>query len=166
MEKEIWKTCVQNPNYAVSDLGRVKRIAEGHANTYIGKILKPLPSRGSYLQVCFWPKQKMHKIHKLVLTNFGKPKPKNMGCNHKNGNKQDNRLENLEWMTQQKNLEHAFRTGLVDKPLIKLKPRDVRAIRGLLKEGKLSQDRIAYRFNVSQATIYRVKFGICHSHIM
>ena len=166
MENEIWKTCVQNPNYAVSDMGRVKRITEGHANTYIGKILKPSTSRGSYFQVCFWPEGKMYKVHKLVLTNFGKPKPKNMGCNHKNGRKQENYFENLEWKTQQYNLKHAFKTGLIEKPLLKLTPKNVREIRRLLKEGKLTQDRIAYRFNVSQATIYRVKFGICHSHVI
>lgn len=57
-----------------------------------------------------------HSVHRLVLEAFvGLPTNINQtNVNHKNGNKEDNRLENLEWVTPAENNEHASMTGLLD----------------------------------------------------
>ena len=166
MTEEIWKTCPQNNNYAVSNIGRVKRITTGKVNTYIGKILKPCCNRKrGYYQVVFWSPNKTYRVHTLVLTAFDSPRPYKFGCNHKNGIKTDNRLDNLEWTTQSENLKHAFELGLSAQKRKKLKASDVREIRRLLKDG-MTQQKIASMFNVSQGTVWKVKHKKCHFRVV
>lgn len=57
-------------------------------------------------------KRKTLKFHRLIAQTFI-PNPNNFPeVNHKNGNKQDNDISNLEWVTTQQNVQHAFKTGL------------------------------------------------------
>lgn len=73
------------------------------------RVLKPLVING-YNRVMFG--RKTFRIHRLVAIAFI-PNPQNYTCiNHKNGNKQDNRVENLEWCNHSMNLVHAYRNGL------------------------------------------------------
>jgi len=164
--KEIWKTCIQNNNYAVSNIGRVKRITNGHANTYIGKVLKPgYNKKRGYYHVVLWPGNKTYRVHTLVLTAFDKSKPYKMGCNHKNGIKTDNRFENLEWTTQSQNLKHAFRLGLSKQTRKKLNLNNIYKIKEFLKDGT-TQQKIADMFNVSQSIISKINLGKAHINII
>jgi len=79
-----------------------------------GTILKPgISSNGYYtVVICFEDKKQSVCIHRLVAESFI-PNPENKRTvNHKNGNKKDNRVCNLEWATDQENIQHAFNTGL------------------------------------------------------
>ena len=108
---ETWKQIKQAPQgYFISDLGRIRyktrfgneRIKLGgkHQNGY--RSLSIGPSKG----------YKQQLVHFLVLSNFTE-RPDWAECvNHKNGIKDDNRLENLEWSTYKQNNQHAYDTGL------------------------------------------------------
>lgn len=77
------------------------------------KILKPSANKNKYLYVNLFDKQiKRIAIHVLVLTNFISERPNGFVTNHKNGIKTDNRLENLEWVTQSYNVKHAYENKL------------------------------------------------------
>ena len=100
------------------------------------------------------------RIHRLVLGlfNFERRLPQ---VNHKDGKKDNNRLENLEWATNSTNQLHAFRTGL-NKPCTSPKP----ALHALTKEQMIeckelrqtgmSYQKLADRYGVSYATTRRV----------
>lgn len=110
--KEIWKTCRQNHNYTVSNLGRVYSKRRD-------KILTPKRNHDGYLRVQLWEKGHCEfvAVHRLIATAFS-PNPYNKPfVNHRNGNKQDNRAVNLEWVTQKENIAHAWNTGLSHRPL-------------------------------------------------
>ncbi len=107
--KEKWKPINGFEDYyLISNRGRVTRIKDdGYGNGK--KFLKPYVGDTGYHSIQLWKKRKAkhRKVHLLVLENFGPKKPgDNYQCNHKNGKKADNHIENLEWLTQSENTLH------------------------------------------------------------
>ena len=90
-----WKKIKQNENYSVNELGEVR-------NDLTGKMKHPfLNKRNGYLYVDLWKENKSKKvpIHRLLAEAFI-PNPKNKATvDHKDGNRQNNALENLRWAT-------------------------------------------------------------------
>jgi hypothetical protein len=106
---EIWKDIEEFPKYQVSSLGRIRSLKFKESRF----ILSQLGKNGYYF-VCFYirGKPKVRDIHRLVALHFV-PNPYNKGqVNHINGDKTDNRAENLEWLTPSENQQHSIRTGL------------------------------------------------------
>jgi len=101
--------------YAVSTFGRVKRLA-GSPRCREDRLLKPKKNTRGYLTVApvrSGVKQTNVVIHRLVLEAFVGPPPSDKPyANHINGIKTDNRLKNLEWVTQAYNVKHAYDSGL------------------------------------------------------
>lgn len=106
--------------YEVSDQGSVRGVdrtvtsIDGRTLNIKAKDMKPTLMAVGYLTVSLTTggRTKRHYIHRLVLEAFSHPQEKPLTVNHKDGNKTNNRLENLEWCTQKENVRHAFKTGL------------------------------------------------------
>ena len=107
MSKEVWRRVSGFQNYDVSTMGRVLRR---------GKFLSGCAGTGGYATVTLRSRgrRKTAYLHRLVLEAFVGKCPDGHECNHKNGDKLDNRLENLEWVTPKENTNHAIRIGLWD----------------------------------------------------
>lgn len=106
---EIWKDIDGYEGiYQVSNLGRVKSF---HRKT--PTILKPMVNHKGYLRVELHNKTtcELRLIHRLVMEVFN-PNDVNLQVNHIDGDKSNNRLDNLEWCTGSDNVRHAFARGL------------------------------------------------------
>lgn len=105
--------------YEVSNDGLVRSWAGRHGDEAEPHILKQKIDRYGYPVVCLRNRAQCRieypTVHRLVALAFienpeGKPQ-----VNHKNGNKTDNRVENLEWATNAENIQHAHDMGLISK---------------------------------------------------
>ena len=105
---EIWKdTYIYGEQYQVSNFGRVRNKITGH-------ILTPQTDNKGYLRVrmSLHDRKATAKVHRLVAIAFI-PNPENKPqVNHKDTNKHNNSVENLEWVTNGENQIHAYKTGL------------------------------------------------------
>ena len=104
MEKEIvWRNIPEFPDYAISEDGSiVKRVSSN-------RILRPGINNG-YLEVRIVLEAgntKKRFVHHLSLYADGRPRVIGLQCDHKNGNREDNRPENLEWVTPSENRQRA-----------------------------------------------------------
>jgi len=166
---EIWRTVVGHPNHEVSSHGRIRRSVDSRRYKH-GFVLKPYINKQGYMQTTI--DRKCYRVHRLMLAAFVGPCPPKHQCNHKDGDKTNNHVSNLEWVTHSENMYHAFKTGLVSKrgeknPQSKLKEGEVWLIKKLLKshlcqkgvKGKLKQRKIAKMFKVGVATISLIKSG-------
>src|SRR3990167_11158931 len=102
-EREEWRTIDGWP-HEVSSLGRVRRGLSG--STCPGRLVQPIRE---YVRVSLRRdrRQTAHPVHRLVADAFLGSRPPGHQINHKNGNKTDNRAENLEWVTRNENQLHA-----------------------------------------------------------
>lgn len=118
--KEIFKDIVGYEGlYQISSLGRVRAYAKkrdmphGGYHLYNECFIKPHRDGGGYLfvKLCKDSKQKLPKIHRLVAEAFIPNLQKKPCINHKNSIRDDNKLENLEWVTYKENMQHAVSVG-------------------------------------------------------
>lgn len=179
-EREEWRVIKEVPEYAVSTKGRIKRV-EGGVNTWAGRILTPRPNRNGYLACQLSAAQnplsnKYGKVwrlmHRLVLETFVGERNEGFCCNHINGNKKDNSLENLEWVTVSENNQHALDTGLRDNGIgdtsfnHKLKEVEVYEIKRLIAKREYSQIDIARKYGVHKATINAINKNKNWAHVI
>ena len=135
MEKEIWKDIEGYEGYyMVSNMGRVKsvertaRIGRGY-RTVPERILKTCKTVKGYLYVYLYKdgKAKWYRIHRLVATAFCENPEGYTEVNHKDENKQNNCMENLEWCSRQYNNTYNGRAKKVaekqSKPVIAIEKR-------------------------------------------
>jgi hypothetical protein len=113
-----------NPNYLVTVDGRVFSL---HSMRFLKNFLKA----GDYVYVKIG--SKTHRVHRLVAQTYI-PNPENKPTvNHMDGNKENNMLCNLEWMTSSENMQHACDTGL--RPVSQLMRENGKRMKGNLMVG-------------------------------
>ena len=110
-ETEVWKEINGYDGYHISSLGRVKSTKRCRVDHDI--IMKPSFDGRGYLQVCLYNngKGKTLKIHKLMAIAFLNHKQNGMRevINHKDGNKENNNIDNIEVVSQRFNMNEYFR---------------------------------------------------------
>jgi hypothetical protein len=163
---EVWKDVSGfEGQYQVSNLGNVKSLFSNKE-----KLLSPgLDGRG-YLKInfCNSGSQKSKKIHRLVALIFV-PNPLNKPqVNHINGIKTDNRAENLEWVTNSENMDHAVTNKLVDNRGIrnknsKLTEQQVHEIK--YKSSHLTKIQLSKIYNVSRELISMIQNNKLWKHV-
>ena len=117
--KEIWKDIPGYEGlYQVSNLGRVKSLVYVTRCSQVKreKILTQAMHNG-YVYVTLHKdgSMKSKRVHRLVANAFIPNEAQKRCVNHKNGNKQDNTVMNLEWCTHSENSIHAWNTGLQNR---------------------------------------------------
>ena len=113
VSKEEWKQIVDsNGNFYISNYGRVKNVKPQHGTE--PKIMKQCIDRLGYYKVHipFPVRRKSVLVHRLVARMFIPNPNLYREINHKDGNKANNYVDNLEWCTRSYNVKHAFDTGL------------------------------------------------------
>jgi len=107
---EIWKEIDGWEGiYQVSNYGRLKSF-KGDPQ---GNVLSNVNKTGGYFSVvlCFRDKKRYVRMHRLVAEAFLFRRNRLLQINHKDGDKQNNKVENLEWVTPRENMLHAARTN-------------------------------------------------------
>lgn len=118
---EIWKDIKGYEGiYQVSNLGRVRSLdlirieLDGTKKLYKGKILKGVTQKSGYIAFDLYKHGRRKNIrgHVLVAKSFLSDMSDDFVVNHKDGNKTNNNIENLEWITFKENVRHAFKNRL------------------------------------------------------
>lgn len=111
--------------------------------------------------------EKRKSVHRLVAeAYFGKS---DLQVNHKDGNKENNCISNLEYCTISENIKHSFSIGLKSNkgenhPFSKLSDSEAKEIKLLAKEG-IKTSVLSKMFGVSQAIISGIKHGYKYTHV-
>ena len=164
MNKEKWREIPgYDGDYEVSNLGRVRSykrrkptILSGGVKTYVHVALSNKKRERSY-----------YSVAGLVAEEFIHERQEGMEINHIDGNKLNNSVCNLEYVTPSENVLHAFRTGLRksvhgekngNATLSESDAREIKNVAGIEK-----QTVTARRHGVSQAHISRIQSGKCWS---
>ena len=172
--QEIWKKIEGLDSYMASNHGRIKSLPRS-VRSFVGnggykitneRILNDYDnSRGyRYITISINGRRKNHYIHRLVANTFiSNPKGFDQ-VNHIDGNKSNNSVSNLEWVTERQNRDHAVKTDLMkfgeDAPNNKLTEEQVIEILAIAsKNPKVNRLRLSKKYNVADTCICRIISG-------
>jgi hypothetical protein len=171
--QEVWKPIKDYPNYAVSSIGRVKRIGGNVKGMKVSSqgLMSLILDKDGYLKVGLRNDEgRSHfRVHRLVALAFitnehGKPE-----VNHKDSNRANNYVNNLEWVTGGENALHGYshgnrkQKGSYHSQNI-LTESDIPVICKMVDEG-IHPSEIAEKFGISRTTILNVKTGRTWKHV-
>ena len=170
MDYKTWRPVDGLENlYEVSSVGEIRAIRrEGSP----GRILRPqVNQKTGYVKVnlCHNGICISREVHRLVAKAFIPNRSTKPSVNHKNGQRDDNRLSNLEWATAKENTRHAIISGKLPVgsrcTQAKLTENKVRRIRGSYMGALGEQANFARKYGVSTATINDIIHGKIWKHV-
>jgi hypothetical protein len=154
--KNMWKDIDENIMVCEEGLVATKPRTLTNGRKYKGKILTEYRDKDGYPRVFYKVNRVgINKIvHRLIAKAFI-PNPLNKPqVNHKNGIKWDNRIKNLEWVTNLENKRHSSKMGLEHTPKI---PNElVKEIKDKYATGKYTQRKLAKEYNTQHSNIWWV----------
>lgn len=178
METEIWKDVPgYEGKYQASTLGRVRSLDretpfKNSVTHRKGKVLKH-GSVGGYLNINLFDhalKCKSFLAHRVIAITFIPNDHSLKEVNHKDGDKKNNRVENLEWCTRSENIMHGYRTGLYgehgkgeNNKVSKLTNSDIYKIRAIGHSQPYV--KTAAEFGVANVVISRIVRRLAWAHI-
>jgi hypothetical protein len=139
--QEIWKAVADsNGIYHISSYGRVKSYKFGRE-----VILKLVVTSTGYLKIntCTKGKRKTEKIHRLVAKAFIANPENKPEVNHKDGNKLNNHIDNLEWTTHKENQQHAWDNGLCESTRVANIKRQSKPVIDIVTKNKYDSLKLA-----------------------
>lgn len=155
----MFKTIEHYPNYEIDFTGHVRNKTTGHSMKWINN------GKGYYTVKLYNsnnPKGRLCLVHRLVLSTHDLFIPAgNLDVNHLDGDKSNNYIHNLEWVTKSENTRHAHMTGLFKN---KLTIEQVKQIKQDLKtESHFAT--LAKKYDVGRATIWKIANGILYDYV-
>lgn len=166
---EEWRAVPAFPGYEVSNLGRIRTSRWSKKPHVMAEKTDQEGYRSIALRRC----GRLHylKIHRLVLATFTEPSMQPV--NHRDGDKSNNALTNLEWSTPAENIRHAVRAGLIKSGsasrLAKFTDAQVAIIRAEYAAGAGSMLTLARKYGVAVFTIYQLlrgkRYGVIHADL-
>jgi hypothetical protein len=176
--KEIWKDIEGfEKQYRVSNFGRIKRkrykVKNGGGYYFLKeRIKKPQMNWKGYLFIVIkiGETAKNLKVHRLVAQAFIENPYNKPTVNHKDNNKLNNHVSNLEWMTYYENMRHAIDNGYKNMkgelhPNSRLTEIDIRQIRELHLKKEKTYIEIAEIFKINKITVYKIVSRRAWKHI-
>lgn len=167
---EIWKDVKGfEGRYKISNHGRLMSINSRYSEDHILDTCINRPNGYYATALKSAPKKRHVTIHTLVAENFlEKPDKKSICVNHKDGNKLNNHVSNLEWITRSENTKHAYITGLSNTKgnkngRVKITETQAHAIK--YKLIGFTQRELGKIFGVSHIQIGRIINGESWPHI-
>lgn len=170
---EIWKPVIGFEDfYHISSFGRLKSLQRtvlrknGYPLNLSEKIIKLHPDKKGYLRYRLHGggRAKTCKIHRLVAEVFIENNSDHPQVNHKNGDKADNRVCNLEWCSNEYNCKHATEVLKVNRASKEkmFSDTEVMAIRTFppsnsTKTIGYTAEELAEAFGCSRSTIYKIR---------
>ena len=177
---DVYRDIPDFPGYRVFNGGRVQscytpqrgRVGRGrtHVMSGVWHDIRLQINHGGYLQVSLRRDGTNHHrlVHRLVLESFVGPCPPGMQCCHWDGDRTNNRLDNLRWGTHRENVEDQIRHGTIPRGerngSSRLRERNIPEI-FRLRESGMTNRAIAARFAVGETTIEKVLRGKTWSHV-
>lgn len=165
--QEEWRRIAEFPNYAVSNLGRVRRDRAASPNHPVsGRCLKPMAGKRGHLYVNLYGASgpSSNYVHRLVATSFiGLPPSPKHQVAHWDGDASNNMVGNLRWATNKENSQDSIRLGR------NRRPRGVAAARAKLTNEQVALIRAEHnvgcrewgrRLNVSHGVISAARRGL------
>lgn len=163
----MWKTIQYESNYEVNSRGEIR-------NKETTSIKSLRYSNKGYARVTLYPSGKTYSVHRLVADHFIDNPNSLPSVNHKDGNKKNNTVDNLEWCTPKQNTRHAIDViktmtiadwSGIKNPEHKLDYGLVYSIKfGLLN--KLNNFRLEQMLGVQEETIRRIKVNELWKHVV